>query len=297
MYEETARRDSTGCLSVIMPAKSSGVVEDISEARVGSLYQVVEFLGLGRNVVEEGIFRKTGTVRKQQELLDRIERGEDLELEAGNFSIHECASVLKTFLGNLTEPLATNACYKAHLGVADFQTQDFEKRLYCTQLLLELIPDQYFRLLKDLLFLLNGVAQREEENKMTASNLGMMFSTHILCPKSLSAEDLASKHPLVSRATTFMIENPIELFRLSDNCSLFKEVQKFISRRSSDGRLSLAKRSKLGQPGVECLIANTVFSFVDKGAHDEDTVKNQVENTVVSQLNISLDILEIKDSN
>ena len=185
----------------------------------------------GRNVVEEGIFRKTGTVRKQQELLDRIERGEDLELEAGNFSIHECASVLKTFLGNLTEPLATNACYKAHLGVADFQTQDFEKRLYCTQLLLELIPDQYFRLLKDLLFLLNGVAQREEENKMTASNLGMMFSTHILCPKSLSAEDLASKHPLVSRATTFMIENPIELFRLSDNCSLFKEVQKFISRR------------------------------------------------------------------
>ena len=65
--------------------------------------------------------------------------------------------------------------------------------------------------------------------------------------------------------------------------------------RSSDGRLSLAKRSNLGQPGVECLIANTVFSFVDKEEPPRDNVKTQVENTVVSQLNISLDILEIKN--
>jgi len=64
--------------------------------------------------------------------------------------------------------------------------------------------------------------------------------------------------------------------------------------RSSDGRLSLAKRSNLGQPGVECLIANTVFSFVDK-EEPKDNVKTQVENTVVSQLNISLDILEINN--
>ena len=64
--------------------------------------------------------------------------------------------------------------------------------------------------------------------------------------------------------------------------------------RSSDGRLSLAKRSNLGQPGVECLIANTVFSFVDK-EEPTQVVKTQVENTVVSQLNISLDILEIKN--
>ena len=231
LYEEPSRRDSTGCLSAIMAPKCGGSDQDFTEARVGSLYQVVEFLGLGKNVVEEGIFRKAGTVRKQQELLERIERGEDLCLEDGQFSIHECASVLKTFLGNLTEPLATSACYKAHLLVANIPPEHFEKRLYCTQLLLELIPHQYYRLLKDLLFLLNGVSQREEENKMTASNLGMMFSTHILCPKSLSAEDLALKHPDVSRATTFMIENPTKLFRLPDTCSLFTEVQKFISRR------------------------------------------------------------------
>merc|ERR1712110_937786 len=175
LFSETPRKDSTGCLSVIMTGRSAGADQDMTEARVGSLYQVVEFLGLGRNVVEEGIFRKTGTVRKQQELLERIERGEDLELEDGHYTTHECASVLKTFLANLTEPLVTAACYKAHLQVADIPGDEFDKKLLCTQLLLELIPLQYFRLLKDLLFLLNGVAQRQEENKMTSSNLGMMF--------------------------------------------------------------------------------------------------------------------------
>lgn len=177
MFSETSRKDSTGCLSVIMTGtgRSGGTDQDMTEARVGSLYQVVEFLGLGRNVVEEGIFRKTGTVRKQQELLERIERGEDLELEDGHYTTHECASVLKTFLANLTEPLVTTACYKCYLQVADIPSEEFDKKLLCTQLLLELIPSQYFRLLKDLLFLLNGVAQRQEENKMTSSNLGMMF--------------------------------------------------------------------------------------------------------------------------
>jgi len=175
VFTETPRKDSSGCLSVILTGRSGEPHPDITEARVGSLYQVVEFLGLGKNVVEEGIFRKTGTVRKQQELLERIERGEDLELEAGHYTTHEAASVLKTFLANLTEPLVTTACYKAHLQVAEIPREEFDKKLLCTQLLLELVPHQYFRLLKDLLFLLNGVAQRQEENKMTSSNLGMMF--------------------------------------------------------------------------------------------------------------------------
>ena len=175
LFSETPRKDSTGCLSVVMTGRSGGADQDMTEARVGSLYQVIEYLGLGRNVVEEGIFRKTGTVRKQQELLERIERGEDLELEDGHYTTHECASVLKSFLANLTEPLVTAPCYKAHLQVAAIPSDEFDKKVLCTQLLLELIPQQYFRLLKDLLFLLNGVAQRQEENKMTSSNLGMMF--------------------------------------------------------------------------------------------------------------------------
>ena len=186
MYEETLRKDSAGCLSVIINQKAvegQASHEEIAEQRVGSLYQVIEFLGLGVNVTEEGIFRKAGRIVRQQELLEKVERGEDLLLEEGQYSVHECASVLKTFLASLSEPLVTNACYQAHLHLTTLKEEDVNKRLLCTQLLLELIPDQYYRLLKDLLFLLNGVAQREAENKMSSSNLGMMFCGHVLCPK------------------------------------------------------------------------------------------------------------------
>ena len=116
MYEDTSRKDSAGCLSVIMhpkPTAEAPVSHDITEHRVGSLYQVIEFLGLGVNVTEEGVFRKAGSFKKQQDLLEKVEKGEDLELETGPYSIHECASVLKTFLSRLSEPLVTNSCYQA----------------------------------------------------------------------------------------------------------------------------------------------------------------------------------------
>jgi len=315
IYEETGRKDSAGCLSVIMhqktgvdtghgPSSSSG--QDMGDQRVGSLYQVIEYLGLGVSVTEEGIFRKAGSIRKQQELLEKVERGEDLMLEEGVFNVHECASVLKTFLASLSEPLVTNACYQAHLNLTALkEEEDVDKRLLCTQLLLELIPDQYYTLLKDLLFLLNGVAAREAENKMSSSNLAMMFCTHVLCPKSLSAEDFQAKHSIFTKATTFMIENPIKLFMMPEK--LLLEIQAFLSRRSSEGRLNLARRSNQG-PGVECLIASTVFSFVDKeetvpehnnpdkqSKDDSAGIVSQLESTVVSQLNLSIDILDIKN--
>jgi len=307
-YEETPRKDSTGCLSVIMSQKSGEEQNpskgDISEQRVGSLYQVIEFLGLGVNVAEEGVFRKAGRIIKQQELLEKVERGEDLDLIEGHYNTHECASVLKKFLEKLSEPLVTNSCYKAHLHIAGLEESELEKKIFSTQLLMELIPDQYHRLLKDLLFLLNGVTQREDENKMSATNLGMLFCTHVLCPKSLSAEEFQEKHSIFTKATTFLIENPITLFTIPEK--LLLEIQTFLSRRSSEGRVNLARRSNQG-PGVDCLIANTVFSFIDKEQTDntEDVdekieansgkVVSQLENTVVSQLNLSIDILDIKN--
>ena len=150
MYEDYLRRNSAGCLSVIMTQKtaieSQHINDDITEQRVGSLYQVIEHLGLGVNISEEGIFRKTGRVKIQYELLEKVERGVDLELEGGQYSTHECASVLKTFLSRLSEPLVTTSCYQAHMALC--KEEDSERKLYCTQLLLELIPDQYHQLLK-----------------------------------------------------------------------------------------------------------------------------------------------------
>eukprot|EP00092_Neocalanus_flemingeri_P044684 GFUD01049637.1.p1 GENE.GFUD01049637.1~~GFUD01049637.1.p1 ORF type:complete len:355 (-),score=103.45 GFUD01049637.1:5-1069(-) len=313
-YEpESPRKDSsTGCLTGVKRAKSQ-VCLLMKKSQVSGLDQLIEYLGLDINVREEGIFRKSGSLKKQQDLLEKINKGEEVSLFDGEFSIHECASVLKTCLGNLPEPLVTNSCFPAHLQVAllhdKYTSQEdmpalVEKQIFCTQLLIELIPEEYFKLLKDLLFLLHGVCQREEENKMSSTNLGVIFCTHILSPRSMPPGELQSKLGVLTNATTFLIENPSILFTLPEK--LLAEVQSFQCRRNREGRRSLAKRSSQGGPGVECLIANTVFSFIpmEEGAAGEQNEKDddkesnfvcdQLESTVTSQFNLNIEIMNIK---
>jgi len=254
-YEpESSRNDSMG----IKRAKSWESLE-ITESRLRGLNKVIEYLGLEKNLTEEGIFRKSGSLKKQQDLMERIDRGEEISFENSDFTTHECASVLKTFLGNLSEPLVTNSCYLAHLQVAllseqhgqEDQAAVLEKQIFCTQLLLELIPEKYLKVLKDLLFLLHCVSLREEQNRMSSSNLGMIFSTHILCPRSLPPEELQSKVGLFTKAATFLIENPLTLFTLPEQ--LLCEVHSCRKR--------LAKRRAKQDPRMESLVANTVLNL------------------------------------
>ena len=68
------------------------------------------------------------------------------------------------------------------------------KKVQCLQLLLLLIPEPNYKLLKDLMGLLKRVTDRQEDNRMSASNLGTLFAPLILCPRKLSAEALQSNH-------------------------------------------------------------------------------------------------------
>ena len=75
--------------------------------------QVVEYLGLDRSLQEEGIFRKNAALRKKEELLERLESGQRLDLHEEEFSVHEAASALKALLAGLDEPLLTDLCFPA----------------------------------------------------------------------------------------------------------------------------------------------------------------------------------------
>ena len=84
------------------------------------------------------------------------------------------------------------------------------------QLLLLLVPDANYKLLKDLLIFLNRISQYEHKNKMSASNLGTIFATHLMCPRKLSAESLQSNHQLYASAVAFMIEQGKIMFDIPD---------------------------------------------------------------------------------
>ena len=192
----------------------------------------------------------------------------DLDAGGGEFSVHECAAVLKSFLSDLPEPLLTDACYRAHCQVARMdagEPEAREKRVQCLQLLLLVVPEPNYALLKDLLKLLKRVTEREEDNRMSASNLGTVFAPLLLCPRKLSAEALQSNVRLLASAVTFMIEEADGLFRLPER--LRTDVDSYLrnrrNRAQTPEKMPSLDKGRDGD-GSSSPVVNTVFSFVDR---------------------------------
>ena len=151
------------------------------------------------------------------------------------------------------------------------------KKIQCLQLLFLLIPESNYALLRDLLKLLALVTQQAEHNKMNAANLATVFATHILCPRSLTADCLQSKHQLFIKAVTFMIEHTDELFTVPSQ--LIKDVDMFW-KSNSERDLSNAKPS-LGHNHSP--VVNTIYSFVDREKTKEASMKSTTE-TALAEL-------------
>ena len=68
---------------------------------------------------------------------------------------------------------------------------------------------------------------------MTASNLGTIFATHLMCPRKLSAESLQSNHQLYSTAVTFMVQQSDILFNIPHK--VVQDVRAHKDRTSDKG--------------------------------------------------------------
>ncbi|CAF91061.1 unnamed protein product, partial [Tetraodon nigroviridis] len=163
----------------------------LSESSIAQIYQLIEFLT--RNLHVEGLFRVPGNSLRQQALKELLNGGADVDLESGDFHPHDVASVLKSFLGELPEPLLTHRHFHAHLKIADLTLLDEhgnktsapnkERQMEALQLLLQLLPQANRSLLRLLLDLLHHTARQQDKNKMSAFNLALMFAPHVLWPR------------------------------------------------------------------------------------------------------------------
>lgn len=70
----------------------------------------------------EGLFRVPGNSVRQQTLKELLNSGADVNLESGDFHPNDVATLLKTFLGELPEPLLTHRHFHAHLKIAGMRT-------------------------------------------------------------------------------------------------------------------------------------------------------------------------------
>ncbi|KAK2822673.1 hypothetical protein Q5P01_022738 [Channa striata] len=157
----------------------------------------------------KGIYRVNGAKSRVEKLCQAFENGKDL-VELSDLSPHDISNVLKLYLRQLPEPLILYRYYNDVIGLSKEcqrviveeadkppNTQEGDKGSPSVQLnrvlfkirdLLRQLPAPNYRTLRYLIAHLNRVTEQVEENKMTASNLGIIFGPTLVKPRQTDAE-------------------------------------------------------------------------------------------------------------
>ncbi|EEC10256.1 conserved hypothetical protein [Ixodes scapularis] len=123
-------------------------------------------------------------------------------------NVHVAAVILKTFLRELEEPLLTFDLYEE---VMRFQELDqSEKLAQARALLLERLPDDNYELLKYIVEFLAKVRSMSDLNKMTASNLAIVFGPNLLWSREEQASLSSITH--INQFAEYIIKHQHLLF-------------------------------------------------------------------------------------
>ncbi|XP_030638751.1 rho GTPase-activating protein 19 [Chanos chanos] len=262
--------------------KDKGVIfgTPLTEEGIAQIYQFIEYLG--KNLHIQGLFRVPGNSIRQQTLRELLNSGLDFDLNSGDFHPNDVATVLKSFLGELPEPLLTHRHFHAHLKIADltqFDEQgnktsmpDKERQIEALQLLLMLLPSVNRTLLKLLLDLLYQTAKQQDKNKMSSHNLALMFAPHVIWPKNMTAGDLQENMKKLNNIMAFLIKHSQKLFRAPVYLRDYARLQ-FTGTKLHQSKDDLDLLSMTGSPSLAPCKRSGADLDSDSQSHTEEALK------------------------
>ncbi|CAK1588502.1 unnamed protein product [Parnassius mnemosyne] len=167
--------------------------------------QCVEFLSQPDALETEGIFRRSANISVIKELQRACNRGEPISFRNDP---HNAAVLLKTFLRDLEEPLMTFDLYDEILKFQTWSNRDKPRQVKI--LILERLPLDNYKLLKYIIQFLWKVQDRSCLNKMTSSNLAVVFGPNLSWPPNgqMSLQAIAP----INSFTDFLLENQESIF-------------------------------------------------------------------------------------
>ncbi|KAM3593299.1 uncharacterized protein V6R79_009840 [Siganus canaliculatus] len=158
----------------------------------------------------KGIYRVNGAKSRVEKLCQAFENGKHL-VELSDLYPHDISNVLKLYLRQLPEPLILFRYYNDFIGLAKESQSIIVEELEALRLspapvapaqvsvelnrvlfkikdLLKQLPPAHYKTLQFLIEHLHRVTEQSEENKMTASNLGIIFGPTLIKPRQADAE-------------------------------------------------------------------------------------------------------------
>ncbi|NXU95258.1 RHG29 protein, partial [Xiphorhynchus elegans] len=187
----------------------------------------------------KGIYRVNGAKSRVEKLCQAFENGKDL-VELSELYAHDISNVLKLYLRQLPEPLILFRLYNEFIGLAK-ESQHVNEELDTTQAspkskkrqsicielnriiikikdLLKQLPVPNYNTLQYLTGHLHRVTEQSDENKMSASNLGIIFGPTLLRPRQTDATVSLSSlvdYPYQARVVELLITYYEKIFDVS----------------------------------------------------------------------------------
>ncbi|CAO1403822.1 unnamed protein product [Diamesa serratosioi] len=252
----------------------------LSDEIIKQLQILIDFLLRQENLEQEGIFRKTGSVARQGELKFLINQLKAFNLD--EYTAHDCASVLKSLLADLPEPLLTEIYYPAYSQVADFcnsKENDENSRIKNSlQLLFLLLPKENQIVLENVIHLLHKASKLESLNKMNADTLATLFTPHLICPRKLQPEILHQTATTMTRMISYIIASGTNVFAVPEPLST--DIRAYFAEQK---RRRTMTPEKILDESISDSVANTVFTFVDRKKTAEALASNTTD-TALAQL-------------
>nr|XP_014119310.1 rho GTPase-activating protein 29 isoform X5 [Zonotrichia albicollis] len=187
----------------------------------------------------KGIYRVNGAKSRVEKLCQAFENGKDL-VELSELYAHDISNVLKLYLRQLPEPLILFRLYNEFIGLAK-ESQNANEELdakqaspkaktrqsLCIELnriiikikdLLKQLPVPNYNTLQYLIGHLHRVTEQCDENKMSASNLGIIFGPTLIRPRQTDATVSLSSlvdYPYQARVVELLITYYEKIFDVS----------------------------------------------------------------------------------
>ncbi|XP_037314948.2 rho GTPase-activating protein 29-like [Pungitius pungitius] len=258
----------------------------------------------------KGIYRVNGAKSRVEKLCQAFENGKDL-VELSDLSPHDISNVLKLYLRQLPEPLILYRYYNDIIGLAKEcqrviveeakKTQSTplgEKGEASIQLnrvifkirdLLRQLPTANYKTLRFLIAHLNRVTEQAEENKMTASNLGIIFGPTLVKPRLADAE--VSLSSLVDYPyQALMVELLVRHFQTVFDVSPLRNSDNAVTGQASPRLTPLEKLQRLSRHSASLMDFKESskvykrYSSVIPSSHIMDEVQPGANSAEVSAL-------------
>lgn len=148
------------------------------------MQECIGYLDNDNALETEGIFRRSANTKIVQEVQSLFDEGKPVCFDDFG-DIHVPAVILKTFLRELEEPILTFELYDEIMTFQELTS--IEKLPVAKSLILHRLPEDNYEVLRYLFEFLAKVIDRSDLNKMTASNLAIVFGPNLLWARNKQA--------------------------------------------------------------------------------------------------------------